>query len=977
MVLGNGEPQTRFCQDVVVVGRCVPSHGPAAARAPLVRLDCETSSEVGAPYRRMAGLAELFRTKLGARALGRALDAEGGAVVHVSVRHSWRWERPHEQANRLRWRVWGEEECRRVHTTLRGELVAQVHAQFRGGDLTARWGALQDPLKRAQLTVCWPNTREGAFTESPTGSTLRPLEAGRRAWSVSCGWASPEAAARLASHVRNLLAAYVHAQCIPSDSIFAELGFKTAAEIYASDTPGRMASSLGSVLSPSVAATIHTMMERHRACDEAEIATMASDLMAISTQVSRKRGDVGMEEAADGPSLWLWMQHSAPVGRLVSLIAMSMARLESLQEMSVLWVDICALVRQHWDQRKALPHMDVIRILDGRTGGELDHPDRRLCLLGQKMQMLSLCIWNWSDDGGSGCVAAHGDGLHLDPFLEGSPTELDFEEKCGRGRRVEEEEKERGGGQVRGEIPGAKGRGTAAAGNSNTQAQGPLAGVDPSPTGAGRHLRRLGNGRSILVVKHPQYAQMTDAQVETLRQRQDEERRVGADDAKSLARAVVLKERAALVAKAARRLNTGGTALMATKAVAPSTTFEDIDGSDSEIVEVFRPTAAGEAAESGGESGDKFFDAARGRNISATSLASAAAERQRGGGESTAKLEGCGSAPPEPNMVSLATYEVIVAPALQEVCPLTSDMVRQQQHLLSQMQAGDAAFAQVHQQLRLAKLRSDMQAFKAANVGCVFADFVRWYAPQSWVTEDLSVAAMASSTVSVADDVVLVWPGQGRVNIEERADGSLVAGVNPEWLELWASNPPLAAAQQKPLFNVPQEAEKVLHYLETISPAHLLCQMLMAAIASAHFMLAEAATDATELAPVSAAIAKLGRSGEEAIDALRESAGGGKTGDDGSSHLGAAEGSTTSAVSQSALIACDRFCDETAALELLLSRATSLLCKLPGRVDLVERLLGAGGVRRGGRRGACGPSGAAWYVWLWCDGGRRTSFRCV
>ena len=293
-------------------------------------------------------------------------------------------------------------------------------------------------------------------------------------------------------------------------------------------------------------------------------------------------------------------------------------------------------------------------------------------------------------------------------------------------------------------------------------------------------------------------------------------------------------------------------------------------------------------------------------------------------------------------MVSLATYEVIVAPALQEVCPLTSDMVRQQQHLLSQMQAGDAAFAQVHQQLRLAKLRSDMQAFKAANVGCVFADFVRWYAPQSWVTEDLSVAAMASSTVSVADDVVLVWPGQGRVNIEERADGGLVAGVNPEWLELWASNPPLAAAQQKPLFNVPQEAEKVLHYLETISPAHLLCQMLMAAIASAHFILAEAATDATELAPVSAAIAKLGRSGEEAIDALRESAGGGKTGDDGSSHLGAAEGSTTSAVSQSALIACDRFCDETAALELLLSRATSLLCKLPGRVELVERLLGAG-----------------------------------
>ena len=67
---------------------------------------------------------------------------------------------------------------------------------------------------------------------------------------------------------------------ITFDSIFAELGFKTAAEIYASDTPGRMASSLGSVLSPSVAATVHAMMEGHATRDDAEIAAMAADLVA-------------------------------------------------------------------------------------------------------------------------------------------------------------------------------------------------------------------------------------------------------------------------------------------------------------------------------------------------------------------------------------------------------------------------------------------------------------------------------------------------------------------------------------------------------------------------------------------------------------------------------------------------------------------------------------------------------------------------
>ncbi len=29
--------------------------------------------------------------------------------------------------------------------------------------------------------------------------------------------------------------------------------------------------------------------------------------------------------------------------------------------------------------------------------------------------------------------------------------------------------------------------------------------------------------------------------------------------------------------------------------------------------------------------------------------------------------------------------------------------------------------------------RTDMQAFRAANPGCVFEDFIRWYSPNDWV----------------------------------------------------------------------------------------------------------------------------------------------------------------------------------------------------------------------------------------------------
>lgn len=37
-----------------------------------------------------------------------------------------------------------------------------------------------------------------------------------------------------------------------------------------------------------------------------------------------------------------------------------------------------------------------------------------------------------------------------------------------------------------------------------------------------------------------------------------------------------------------------------------------------------------------------------------------------------------------------------------------------------------------HGSVQVAMLRSDMSAFKAANPGCVFEDFVRWHSPRDW-----------------------------------------------------------------------------------------------------------------------------------------------------------------------------------------------------------------------------------------------------
>ena len=44
--------------------------------------------------------------------------------------------------------------------------------------------------------------------------------------------------------------------------------------------------------------------------------------------------------------------------------------------------------------------------------------------------------------------------------------------------------------------------------------------------------------------------------------------------------------------------------------------------------------------------------------------------------------------------------------------------------------------AHLRARMQSACLLSDMEAFKAANPGCVLGDFVRWYSPRDWLEEE-------------------------------------------------------------------------------------------------------------------------------------------------------------------------------------------------------------------------------------------------
>ena len=106
--------------------------------------------------------------------------------------------------------------------------------------------------------------------------------------------------------------------------------------------------------------------------------------------------------------------------------------------------------------------------------------------------------------------------------------------------------------------------------------------------------------------------------------------------------------------------------------------------------------------------------------------------------------------------------------------------------------------ANVRAELMSQGLTSDMRAFKAANPGCQFVDFVRWFSPK---------------------DVV-----DGCLNPR------MESGV---WVQAWHnSGQPLEASRQKPLFDPLVVGEKALHWLEVLGFDSLCEQLLEESIIS-------------------------------------------------------------------------------------------------------------------------------------------------
>ena len=150
----------------------------------------------------------------------------------------------------------------------------------------------------------------------------------------------------------------------------------------------------------------------------------------------------------------------------------------------------------------------------------------------------------------------------------------------------------------------------------------------------------------------------------------------------------------------------------------------------------------------------------------------------------------------------------VFIPVTQDISPLTEDMLAKQMEILtnlgSTMHSDDLKTKIEHQS---AGLLSDMEAFKAANPGAQFEDFIRWMSPRDWV--ELTYQDDDTSQSSNA-----------KFGLSKRMKESTV------WREIWNMARSCSVKRQKRLFNYTKEAEQILDHFENIK-IHELVDFLM------------------------------------------------------------------------------------------------------------------------------------------------------
>lgn len=129
---------------------------------------------------------------------------------------------------------------------------------------------------------------------------------------------------------------------------------------------------------------------------------------------------------------------------------------------------------------------------------------------------------------------------------------------------------------------------------------------------------------------------------------------------------------------------------------------------------------------------------------------------------------------------------------------LTEDQLAERAQVIAAASADPHLHAAVRAKLHEHLLAADMAAFKAANPGCVLEDFTAWRRPEEYTSH----------------------AGETRLPLQELA----------EWESTWAATAPAALDAAETARFLEGQAERALHWLETVSHVTAMRQLLGVAV---------------------------------------------------------------------------------------------------------------------------------------------------
>ncbi|MED6134724.1 hypothetical protein PIB30_117418 [Stylosanthes scabra] len=164
---------------------------------------------------------------------------------------------------------------------------------------------------------------------------------------------------------------------------------------------------------------------------------------------------------------------------------------------------------------------------------------------------------------------------------------------------------------------------------------------------------------------------------------------------------------------------------------------------------------------------------------------------------------------PAGDLTLLETGEPVYCPSTQEGPLLTEDLIRETEEFV--LRTGSVGVG-------CSQLLSDMQAFKAANPGCILEDFVRWYSPPDW-TKNKETADEDSDVFDGGESL----DGKGCLSRRMQKEGNL-------WRELWEASKPVPAVKQAPLFDEELAVEGILNAFEKMHTSEFFRQLFVSLI---------------------------------------------------------------------------------------------------------------------------------------------------